>query len=377
MTQRDTVSIVERNEDIRPILDAACRYGHHSGGMEHAEKQLALLITTDVHGDSAHFRSAVRYLNEVPSLDAGICLGDMAPENYIHEHRWYAETVLQAQKPWYTVLGNHDGGNSAARRISATVDEQFDKWIRPTLPRIGVRTEKPWYAVRFDAYGVELIVLDCQDVPDDTDEAGDFCISRGAFGFSQAQMDWFVRELTEVPEGYTLVLALHDLAEDLTKETCSWTQPGTRARTARENCWAGLLPELMDAWIRGTFLSVTRQPEGPAFARYMPALTVQADFTQRGKGLFAGYLAGHTHLDAVGHVTAYPEQKYYSFAATANDLWQNHACDLPRAKGIKAEDCISAAVIDTLKRQVKLVRIGACFTMDMTERRFHVGTYGE
>ena len=372
------MGIIERNEDIRPLVDASCRFGHNALGQANLRKQFALLVTTDVHGDRERLASAIEYLNGIAPIDAGICLGDMAPSNFADPHEWYREEVAEAEKPWYTVIGNHDGGNSREGRISATVDEQYDRWIRPNLSKMGgIRPGKTYYAARNEEHKIEIIVLNCHDLPDDKDENGDFLVHRGVIGYSQEQIDWLVSELSAVPEGYTVLAAVHSMADEITLEPSVWTSLQAHDPDSDSNCYAGLIPSIVNAWINGTaYRAICKSPSpSGVYDRFLPALSVNADFTDRGPGIFAGYLGGHYHIDAYGHAKGFPDQKYYSFDTTANDLWQSNGSDLPRNRGTKAEDCVTVVSVDTMTRQVRLVRVGASFTMDMRERRFFVGQY--
>lgn len=372
-------TITQRNEDVRPMVDASCKYGYNYLGIPNKDKQFCLLAAADVHGDKVRMASAIQYMNEVPSIDAGIILGDMAPSNFRNPHEWYCDCVRQAIKPWYTVIGNHDCGNSDKGEISAAQDQIFDRWIKPTLPVIGdISIKKPYYAVRHDRYKVELIVLDCHENPDMKDENGDFLVHRGANCFSQAQIDWLTAELAAVPQGWTVVAALHTLSDEieLDRESC-WNSRRTGGPVSDDNCYKGMIPSIFDAWIHGkcierTFKSPSRSGKYDAC---MPVISVSADYTERGEGLFACYLCGHDHRDEAGRCADFPEQHYFAFNTAAADNWQNGGCDFARAHGTKAEDCLTAVTIDTQERKVKLVRIGANFTMDMERREFAVVGY--
>ena len=54
---------------------------------------------------------------------------------------------------------------------------------------------------------------------------------------------------------------------------------------------------------------------------------------------------------------------------------QNFGADLPRAMGTKAEDLLTAVSIHPERREIRLVRIGSNFTVDMNERTYHVVKY--
>lgn len=369
-----TSNIITRNEDILINVNAASYYGHNGEGTANKNKQFSMLVTTDVHNDSARFASAIDYLNGTASIDAGICLGDITAENFINPKQWYVDNVNRSTKPFYTVLGNHDGGNSTLDSVSATVEEQFDAFIEPTLSKIGIADlTTPYYMVSYSGYGVSLICLDCFDVPDTKDGSGNFVVSRGTPAYSQDQVDWFITALNSVPSGYHLVVAAHYIFDGLTPIECVFTKAGAHDLTGESSAYnyKGMIPEIINAWINGSSLSKTYTPNNAN----LPTINVSADFSVRGTGIFACYLTGHTHWDAMYKVTALPNQYVVNLDTTTNDLWQTNWSDLPRALGTKAEDCITVFVVDTSTNTVRLVRIGANITDAMTERTMYKFSY--
>ena len=103
------------------------------------------------------------------------------------------------------------------------------------------------------------------------------------------------------------------------------------------------------------------------FRSYLDTLTVSADFTSRGEGIFIGHFIGHIHRDYTGHITAYPDQNVIGFVQTANDNYQNFS-QLPRAIGTKAEDAITVVGINTVSKKICLARVGANISNQMLER---------
>ena len=53
------MGIIERNEDIRPLADASCRFGHNAPSKANLRKQFALPVTTDVHGNRERLAPAI------------------------------------------------------------------------------------------------------------------------------------------------------------------------------------------------------------------------------------------------------------------------------------------------------------------------------
>lgn len=370
MCQPEVAPVLVRNKDVEHIVNAAANFEIYARG-EGADKRFSLLITTDVHRCQQQLQSAVDYLDGMEALDAGICLGDIQGSDYAeNDGCWYTDSVNKSEKPFFTAVGNHDGGNSARADISGTKEEVFRKFIAPTRKCMGLpQLDKTYYAINFDEYKITLIVLDNYDVPDDRNEEGNFIVSRSVECIGQEQADWLVSVLAQVPPDYHVLIARHSHPDGGVTTGCSWTTEG-RMLTGKinGNMTYNLVPDIVEAWRKGTALEEEYLPQSAS--QGFSAVKVKADFRGRGQGIFIGYIVGHEHWDWLGKSAKYPEQNIYCFAATANDKWQNFASDLPRRKGTKAEDCLTVMAVDYKNRHVCLVRIGSNFTNTMTDRTF-------
>ncbi len=360
--------IIQRNKDIEHLVNAAAHVGVFGHG-EVKPKRFAMLVTTDIHRCAKQMQSAVDYLNAMKALDCGICLGDIQGANHTeNDGSWYYLAVNSSKKPFFTVIGNHDGGNNTKKEVCGTKAEVLEKFIRTTRGKIGIPDiDKTYYSVNFDEYKITLIVLDNYMAPEDRDENGDFLIHRGDECLDQEQVDWLVQTLANVPEGYHVVVARHGYPDSSVKTDCAWTQ--VRGGLDAEQALYGkseLVPDIINAWTKGESLA-KEYPPVEKFAQ-LPTLKVNADFTARGEGVFITYLIGHVHRDILAKSEVYPDQNIVAFVASANDDWQNYGCDLPRERDTKAEDCITVFAVDTEKRRFHLVRVGSNITTDLVER---------
>ena len=362
--------VINRNLDVLPAVHACTGYGKSVGGVLNSEEGWGMLITTDVHARETVMQNAITYFNKYPFLHIGMCLGDMAASNYAQtDGTWYTGKVNTATKPWYTVLGNHDGGNSTDGSISATVADQFTKWIAPTLTKMGMQSlTVPYYAVHNTTYGVSAIFLDCYDVPD-TKSGNDFVVSRATSAYSQAQIDWFISELNNVPSGHHLLIFQHGYTGASTKETCAWSQAYNVVNNI--SSYGELIPDIVNAWVTGGTLSDTYTTDVTGLS----SLTVSADFTSRGTGVFAGYVVGHYHRDLIAHSTKYSYQKIIALCCTADGTWQGENSDLPRVENTKSQDCLTVLCVNKTRKTVNLARVGANWTISMTQRIGYAVSY--
>lgn len=361
-------NILARNKDIEHIVNASCKYGVYRNNAM-INKLFSMLVTTDIHKDQNQLRYAIDYLNGMGAIDCGICLGDIQAGNYSeNDGTWYTSVVNDAEKPFYTVLGNHDLGNSKTANISATPAMAFNKFISPTLETIGDTTiTTPYYSRKFDDYGIYLICLNSFDVPDDLDDEGNYMVTRGSECFSQTQIDWFIDELSNIPAGYQLIIATHSVIADYTATECNFTQPGgSLLRCGQPFDSRDLIPDIVNAWMCGTSISKIYTPT--YYKDVFDTITINADFSERGVGEFVCYLVGHGHVDVVAKATTYPDQTIIGVCATAAGKMQNYNSDLPRESGTKAENAITVFSVDKDNKQIRLVRVGSNYTINMVNR---------
>lgn len=369
--------VAMRNKDVEHIVNAAANVGDYGHGRK-LPKRFAMLISADIHRSAKQLHHAIEYLNDMEALDAGICLGDIQGSNYAeNDGSWYSMTLKWSQKPFYTAIGNHDGGNSDKQDISGTKQQVFDKLIRPNLKCMGLPTlEKTYYAVNFDAYQITLIVLDDYMVPDDRDENGDFKITRAVECMNQEQLDWLVATLESVPKDYHVLIARHAYPDSGKILKCDWTQANITGFGGGMPLTYGkseMVPDIINAWVNGVALHKDYAPI--ANADLLPTLRVRADFSTRGKGVFIAYLTGHNHVDFLGTSGKYPDQNVVAFPSSANDNWDNLGCDLPRERNTKAEDCLTVLAVDRESRIFHLVRVGSNFTKSLINRTYRSISY--
>ena len=361
--------VIKRNKDVEDVLYASCKYGIHKYGKSNIEKLLSILVVSDVHQCVLQLKSAIKYLNHYDAIDLGMNLGDMQARNYAETNgKWYKNAINKCNKPFLTVLGNHDVGNSTDKKVSATADQAFNKFIKAAIHKADAGlVEKPYYSKRMDDYKVEFIVLNNYDNPNDIDDCGNFMVSRGETCFSQNQVDWFINELLNVPKEYGVIICLHDFPCAVNIIECGWSQ--TDAVTADDT--QNMLCDIVNAWINGEDFYAEYLQGGNKLTK----VKVNCVFSKRGKGDFISYFSGHRHQDIIAESEKYPEQKVIYFPAMAMDEWQNFCSDLPRVKGTKTEDVFTVVSVNRETRELRLVRIGSYITSSLIERKYFVVKY--
>lgn len=372
---KDEFSVMARQADTIPKVQACCRYGIHYNNHPNYYKEFCMLLTTDIHGSAPALLAAIEYLNKMDCIDCGISLGDMQSGNFGgSDASWYPYSVLKSNKPFFTVIGNHDVGEGVTPANAGSKAQIFERFIESTASKIGIENlETTYYKKDFSDYGITLIVLDTFDLPD-TKSGDNYVVSRNMYNcFSQEQITWFVNTLAAVPSGYHVIIAKHDQQSQSTPVDDIWSQPG-RVQSGCVPIYAGaIIPDIVNAWVNGTTLSQDYAPS--EFSGTCPTITVNADFTSRGAGAFVGYIQGHTHCDLHSVDATYSDQHCLTVATTANDYYQNHGNDTPRVRGEKTDECFTVIAVDKEHRLLKAVRVGSAVSTYMVDRTLFKYTY--
>ncbi len=361
--------VLKFNEDVLDYVYASCKYGVHGAYKLNYKKGLSFLAIADVHGCYERLRSAVYYLNNIKSLDFGIQLGDIQPSGFSdNDGTWFSNLVNKSKKPFYSVVGNHDGGNTYKKGFKGSTQQVFDKFFASTKQAMQLpNLEKTYFSVNYDDYKVTLVVLDNYLQPDDKDENGEFIFKRGKDCYNQEQIDFLIKTLKEMPNDYHLCIACHSYFEDSETVECNFTQKDSTFNVYITKAYEdnNVIATIVDAWANGKKLDYVVNPL-KEFSAYS-SIIVKADFTNK-KGAFIGYFTGHVHVDIVGRNKKYPDQNIFAFAS-AGDIY--HCCntDLPRVQGTKSADLLTVCSVDTENRLVNLVRVGSCITTTMVERK--------
>lgn len=291
---------------------------------KHAERipLLGLLHFSDVHGSAGtitetNLERIIEFKTRYADIiDDSICTGDMV------WNEWSNSFAFWTDKPGaddiLTCIGNHDvadHGSYSAYGANVTMADAYAKYMAPNIADWGVvhSGSDTYYYKDYPTKKIRLIVLDYlltgQDLTDET--------------------SWLVSTLASaVTAGYSVICAIHRMADDIVYLDCSFTSLSGYDSTL----YSGGIPE--------AFLG--------AVDDYITAIGAN--------GYFLGWLAGHTHLDYIGYSAAHPKQLNVVVCATRPNSWFD---DCDRATDTRFQDACNYIAFDSEAGLVKIVRIGA------------------
>ena len=365
-------SIIERNADIEDVVYASADYHRETA----SSKFFSMLVAGDIHSSTLCMQNVVSYLNYVDSFDAGIMLGDITSSNFTHDVSFYTSALATAKKPFLTVIGNHDAGNS--NDVATSFVNKEDLYNKFVVPNIGYaklseteNSNEGYYYKDFANYNIRVIVLNQYDHPA-TMDGNKLLYNRSNSFYSQEQLAWFVNALNTAPINYHILIALHSAPDSMNKDFSSHFTSYARGTTHLydHSCISGQpIVEIVNAWINGATLNKTynlrKEHESEATGE---TITVNADFASRGNGVLIGYISGHWHGSYISHSDTFPNQMMYSVDCAAPGSGATEDSDTPRKVGTKSEDCFVAFSVDTANRKINIVRIGARMTNTMVDR---------
>ena len=371
-----------RNKEVLDGVYAICRWHQPN----QTSKQFCLLVSGDIHSDATRLASMVEYFNAIPVFDGAIMLGDVVANDWTDSATYYTTAISQVNKPWLTVIGNHDAGGFRTTPRQTTqythIADLVDKFITPNIQYANLVSGEyssgaSYYYKDFVGYKVRVIILNQYEYPPDYDEnAEDFVYMRGYECYSQDQMTWFCNVLDSTPSDYGVIVAMHSYPSYMTLDKTHILTASTAIN--RDNSYFMLdhtngyiIEEIVEAWINGSTLSKTFNYT--VSGSYGTGIVIDVDYSSRGPGEFISYLGGHFHMSIVSETTKYGQPMYNVACASMRSAVQG---DTPRAEGTRSEDNFCALAVDREQKTVKIIQIGAHFTRDAVDRLLGNYSYG-
>lgn len=364
------------NAEAQPAAEAAvCR----NGGYPYTKKIYPqILISTDIHHDWDRLERAMDYNDENGNTAMMMCMGDIcdAPVD-LDSYNWSAK-VLAHEKPIIPMIGNHDAAviQSGSKTNAQLMAYFFSSDLQTHNGETHSGSSLYWYKDITKTYTdgdgehtktLRVIAMNQFEYPDETTD------NRSYIWYSQAQINWLVGLLENNPANTYVMIATHEpptryatyKQSDWTQESKIGTGVGIGFDDGDSQGDRDMLVKIVHAWINGGTVSISNaQSKGGQSA----TITVNKTFTAH-TGLFAGWICGHTHADAYAEPDDYAGQKIITFHCTTSAQGQQDG-DLGRAATGKAQDCVTLVSYDWDRDEIRLVRLGADWTVRGKKRQY-------
>ena len=250
-----------------------------------------------------------------------------------------------------------------------THQQVVDNFITPMLSIWGLSgVTTPYYFKDFTTEKVRLISLYQFNVPLTTDPLNSlkYKYDRATLWYGQEQIDWLISTLNSVPDGYNVIILMHEPdGAGIVDTTPEWS--GVDAFGSENNILNGSpVFDIVNAYTSRTSLEHTYTPiDSVTYPVEDFTLTVSADFSNA-KGTFACYLAGDGHADIMGKPKGY-NQRYIMQTACCSQSYDSYVNN-------NLISDISNCIVDGYafyfdSRELCIARIGQTSSFKMQDRR--------
>ena len=370
-------SIISANKDIAHIISSSsARVGVDYSKVRH--KYFSVLHGSDFHADVTNFKRMMEYANANPSnVDCVFATGDF--KDHWSESNdgfllTYGAYYQEAGVPVLPVIGNHEIGYSpSVESVGGVVNSIANidaKFITPYMTYNGCTQGSGGYYYRdFADYKIRVIALNEYEMPRivNPNDSTKYLYDYWKRYLSQTQVTWLVNTLSSVPDGYSVIILMHQMPDKITEYTDNkFNSPSSVASDVYDNAQGSLIQDIVDAYIDKSALSRTYANTISAPSSDVPDVTVSADFSSA-KGEFIAYIVGHTHYDKVGK-SSVASNTQAVIVVTTSGTTKAHFDDLWREEGTKSQDCFNFMVFDTDLKKIRILRVGANTTLNMEWR---------
>ncbi|MBM6644312.1 BppU family phage baseplate upper protein [Pediococcus acidilactici] len=287
------------------------------------------------------------------NADAVVFNGDNVDEPSVHDHKLEKRMMMKemkdffktasssAQVPSFILKGNHDQNSHHATDYknpdSVISDDELTEIYHDNVADFGeVRNGNSNYFYRdFPEKKIRLIGLDSYDLPEGANEDGTLKFNRFLIsGFQQAQLNWLANTALQVPDGTTVVIAMHHPVD------------GTLASDPRV-VNHDVLFQILSDFAGGKSNSVSGKNSD---------VPVNINYTFSGAGTIAAVLSGHYHIDGNNMMNGINFIQTRCSSTTGDNVIKKKRWDY---FGTALEDAFDVVSIDTTAKTVDLKRIGA------------------
>ena len=339
-------------------------------------KNLTFLLVSDSHEDYEAIGNAIELSENINAIDCILHLGDSSaiPAIPISGLNPVASYIAgkTLTKPFFAVMGNHDGQNNGDSSTYGTVEQGVAGFLA-TLNTSSMYDERGYGYYDFTDESIRLIILNCFDYPATTTE-GTYDFYDDYILWQQDQVDFFINALKSVPSGYTVIVASHysELANiDNTiipqhsgsgKITGTYMVIGDKTRMSDV-----VMSDIINAYKQRTTLN-----KSYTFSNGSVTGNVSVnDSFATANGEFAIWVCGHKHRSSVSKSSVGDYWVYvHDTSCCGQSGWATAYSNQPRCQDTNTRDLITAMSIDTSNKVINFTRIGAHINRFLDDENF-------
>lgn len=420
----------ERNRGRGSVLFSQAKY-YYGGSPVTSLPQF--LIVTDNHGTGQCIKNAVSIANGFPSIRGIFQLGDILAASWADNA--YAQeggdgTFAGCSKPVYTVIGNHDVGNSTDASKCASNSQLYNTFIKPmadgwttaggeanlftksVTQRGSSYTLKAWFdkageekcywyqdtlyevyksGSGYNVRKMRIIGINEYDYPNDensffTDESHTtYKFKKGESYVSQSQAEWLRDVLLScATDSIDSIVVLTHQSPFRTNASTAKEELTFCTNGAYENFYAGqyvyaingspqygIVYSILNAFASRTSEQITVNPK--LYGTFsLASYEVSCDFTGVPSGIvLCPVFAGHSHTDAInamGNVVVVRSTNTGKHDVQGDIYHGKPMTAQGVMNGLITDDSINVVTFDPDEKVVKLCKLGATYTVDGYER---------
>lgn len=384
------VSMLEENQDDAPDDPAvdvnadanapliATVFGNTPG----YTTDFSAVVITDLHGKfiSLDEANALRntYAPNSPIFNAGDMINLKAKQDGVMNSEVAAYMEKAVAYGVYHTIGQHEVGfrKEETDRLKTNCmshEEVFNTFIAPMKSVWGLPNLTTNYYYK-DFGNTRLISLYQYEIPlvDDPNNSNCYKYPRMTVWMGQNQIDWLISTLNSVPDGYKVIIMMHQGeqfvgdAKDDSAFFASQASPGNTIINGTP------VVDIVQAYIDKTSISKNYVCKDTAtYPTSDFSISVNADFSDA-KGSFAHYLSGDAHIDCVGHVVGTKQR--HIVLTSCN---QSYDCIVLPAATDERRRIVNLLGYCYSKGYVKLGRVGQQYAVTGQTRIFEKVTLTE
>lgn len=325
---------------------------------------------SDIHGDIVRLHNMMNF-SEAIHADFAAVTGDITAYADRTGFSAFVNAMLGRKTNVIATAGNHDIGFMP---VGADSDvKKFNQLFSKLYNEYGYQNSenKGYYYKDDTAHKLRMITLDQYE------REGGSTAEFWEMHMNQSQVDFLINTLNSTPEGYSVVLAYHSPENARSTRKVVDDTFYQKLETSGDGVPA-VIADIIDAFIGRTSIDKTYD-ENSTYARDIHA---KADFSNA-KATFVAHMTGHQHIDGVAYLpTTHTQLMLNVSCMTASKGVLNgnalaESVDLIRSRDGYTEDCFNTYIIDTDKKEVKIIRIGADTLIAGGERKYMTASYAD